>query len=120
MGVEGDPGEGRIPLFGYAPLGEEHRLAVAGRGANKGKLAIRARTRELDELGSSYEPLAQKWRIELCPDKNGTIREYTRVGEAGHKSGEYFLVTEPTGWIAFIILSPRAYPHELIQSPSNS
>src|SRR5215218_340055 len=51
--VEGDPGEGHLGFFCSTPLGQERRLAVAGRGAYDAYRAVQGVMEELEQAATN-------------------------------------------------------------------
>jgi hypothetical protein len=76
--VEGYPGEGQVGLFDSAPLVQERRLPVAGRGPDKGKLTDGTHLESREQLGARHLLEAGRRREQLGPDhprRSGATQE---------------------------------------------
>src|SRR5688572_29414569 len=74
--VEGDPGKDPIGSPRAQPLGQEYRLAVPGRGADEGDLAIEPLLEHLKKPGTQHLFGSRRRHAQLGPD-------YRRHGGVG-------------------------------------
>ena len=62
--IQGKPGMRAINLL--HPLGQQRRLAKAGRGAHQGDLAAECRMQAFDETSPGEDVAATGWSVEFC------------------------------------------------------
>jgi hypothetical protein len=76
-------------LFGGAPLGEQHSLAEACRGAEQDELAVRASVQEIDEMRSRNHALTQRWYAQLRIDQERPARGSPKCGLVSYVASHY-------------------------------